>query len=103
MKLSELRPCAVCRGPLVPIWQVVRISMAALDRSKTQRVLGMTQFFGGNLALAEVMTSDDCVMVLGDQDPAMMTEFNICQTCFLKGPINLAELVESQNADESKA
>ena len=101
MKLSELRPCAVCHGKLVPIWQVIRVSMAALDRRNAQRVLGMTQFFDGNLALAEAITSsDDCVMVLGDKDPSMMTEFNICQTCFLKGPINLAELVEA--ADKPK-
>jgi hypothetical protein len=101
VKLSDLKPCAVCGGPLPPIWRVVRVSLAALDREATNGVLGVSQMMGGlhvpgALAIAEALApaSDQAVMVLGDKDKSMMDEFNICQGCFLTKPIDLALLQE---------
>jgi hypothetical protein len=105
MKLSELTPCAKCGGKLVPIWYVVRISMAMLARKATSSVLGLSQMFsagnplsGQALAIAEVMApgADEAVIIAGDKDKSLMTEFNLCQQCYLEG--HLALIQESLNA-----
>lgn len=101
MKLSELKPCAVCKGKLTPIWYVVRISMAMLKPTAANGVLGLQQMLG-SLALAEAMAPEpDCVLVMGDEEPALMTEINVCQQCFLMKPLDMAILMESVR-DESK-
>ena len=98
MKLSELKPCAVCKGKIAPIWYVVRISQAMLKPQATNQVMGLMQMFGGNLAVAEAMAPDtDCVMVMGDEEPSLMTEINICQNCFLHGSLDLVILTEAAN------
>lgn len=104
MKLSELKPCASCDGKLVPIWYVVRISQATLNPSATNSTLGLVQHFGGlgnagALAVAEAMSPDsDCVMVLGDKEPSLMTELAICQKCALMKDLNIGVLMESSRA-----
>jgi hypothetical protein len=101
MKLSELKPCAVCKGKIAPFWYVVRFSMAMISPHAANGVMGLTQMFGGNLALAEAMAPEpDCVKVLGDEEPDLMTEVNICQECFLMKPLNMALLMESAREEE---
>lgn len=109
MKLSELKPCGVCRGKIVPIWYVVRASQAMLKPSAANSTLGLLQHFGGMhnpgaLAVAEAMSPDpDCVMIFGDADPHLMTEIFICQQCALMKDINLAMLMESSRDSESES
>lgn len=96
MKLSELKPCAACKGKITPIWYVVRISQAMLKPQAANGVLGLCQMFGGSLALAEAMAPEpDCVLVMGDKEPSLMTEINVCQQCFLMKPLDMAILMES--------
>ena len=98
MKLSELKPCAACHGKIAPIWYVVRISQAMLNPRAANQTLGLAQMFGGNLALAEVMSPQpDCVLVMGDAEPGLMTELSICQNCFLMGKVELPILMEEAN------
>lgn len=98
MKLSEMRPCDNCQGPIAPIFYVVRISIAAFEKQATNEVLGMHQFFGGqSLALAEVFSpSPDPVKIGSDQFPELETRAFICQKCWL-ADINLAMVTESVN------
>lgn len=106
MKLSELKPCAICKGKIVPVWYVVRISQAMLKPSAANSTLGLVQHFGGlgnpgALAVAEAMSPEpDCVMIFGDAEPSLMTEVTICQNCFLMGELNLAMLMESVRATD---
>lgn len=102
MKLTELRPCDKCGGQLTPTWYVIRLSQCMLDAKATNETLGLSQMFGGNIALAEVMGScaEEAVIILGDRMPSMWTELLVCQSCVLgmddeKG-IDLGELMQAE-------
>ena len=88
MKLSEAKPCIVCSGPLLKppmgMWYVVRVTRAMLSPRAANQVLGMAQMFGGRLGLAEVMapSPDEAIMILGDKEPALLTELHICFECY---------------------
>jgi hypothetical protein len=108
MKLSMLKPCAVCGGPLPPIWQVVKVSMAALDRNATNSVLGVSQILGGSgqaLAIAEVMApgAEEAVMIAGEKDDSLWAQFNVCQACYLTKNFNLAEVAERERGKYEEA
>lgn len=93
MKLSELRPCDKCGGKIAPVFYVVRVSLAIVTPA-ANTTLGLNQMFRGNLALAEVFTSEPHpVKVAGDEDPNLMTELFLCQNCYV-GEVNLAMLAE---------
>ena len=104
MKLSQLRPCASCKGKLAPVWYVIRVSQAMLKPCATNQVLGLAQMFGGSLSLAETMAPEsDCVLVMGDQEPSLMTEIHVCQECFLMGKIELPVMMENARVDTSES
>jgi len=107
MKLSEIRPCDACGGPLpgkqkLPMFYVVRFSPAVFDRQAVNETMGMHQYFQHqSLELAELFApgSDHAVNVAMD-DPKhrdTMTELLLCQDCFL-GELNLAVLAEKRTA-----
>lgn len=87
MKLSELAPCKSCGGPLlskgVAQWYVLRKSAAMIRVKDANRVLGLTQFFQGSVALAEIFETSKPVMVLGDCEPVLMTEVHVCYNCWV--------------------
>jgi hypothetical protein len=96
MNLSDLRPCDKCGGKLYPNFYVIRASLAIFKPSATNQALGMLQFMGGNLGLAEMFTAEEPVTVAMDQkkgDGYMMNEIFLCQNCLIH-PINLAEIIE---------
>ncbi len=84
MKLSELRPCDHCGGPLPPIWYYVRVSQCMLDRKATNETLGLTQMLG-SLQVAEAMgaRTEDAVVILGEKIPTMWNQIFLCQDCAL--------------------
>lgn len=98
MKLSEMRPCDSCNGPIAPLFYVVRISVAGFNAQATNEVLGLNQFFGGHaLGLAEVFSpSPDPVKIGSDQFPELETRAFICSKCWL-ADISLAMVTESVN------
>lgn len=102
MKLSELKPCGVCQGKLVPVWYVLRISQAMLKPHVANSVLGLAQHFGGIqkpgvLAIAEAMAPEaNCVTIFGDVSPELMIEIHICQECVLLRKVDLGMLLEKQ-------
>jgi len=111
MKLSELRPCDSCNGPLTGknamrsmTWYVVRVSQAMLNPRAANEVLGMTQYFQGALGMAEIMTPrpDEAVMILGDKEPQLMTELFLCLECACEPKHGLAILIEKRNEAISK-
>jgi len=94
MKLSELRPCDNCGGPIVPIFYVVRSSIAVFNADATNQNLGLMKMFRGSLALAETMSSQpEIVKIGGDEDKQLWVEIYLCQNCYI-GDVNLALLAE---------
>lgn len=84
MKLSDVRPCDECGGPIAPMFYVVRISSAMFNVNTTNAVLGLRQLLGGALELAEMMgPSNEVITVFGDKEPELMTELFICHSCTL--------------------
>jgi hypothetical protein len=103
MKLSEIRPCDACGGTIVPMFYVLRLSMAMFKPQAVNTTMGLMQMFGGNLALAEVMSSQpDAVTVMGDENPELMTEIIICQECLLGKPLDMALLLDKVQTNEKK-
>lgn len=107
MKLSELKPCAACGGPLLSkgmgTWYVVHISQAMLNARAANQVLAINQYFNGNaLGLAEMFVpgSDDAVMIFGEKQPELWTKAHICMECGLKHPV--AFLIEAVNERQAK-
>jgi hypothetical protein len=106
MKVSELRPCDQCAGPIAPSFYVVRFSQALIRAKAVNEFLGMHQFFGGkaNAALVEnfAPASTDAALIFGDQNKTLQTELFICEECFLHGPIDLAMLMERRKDLEAR-
>lgn len=116
MKLSDLRRCDGCHGPLLKpgmaTWHVVRVSQAMLDPKAVGRTMGLAQFFGegdakrpGAFALAEVFSdrSEDAWMILGDKDKALWTELFLCFDCYALGRRPLASVAEQRSEEEAEA
>lgn len=86
MKLSQMRMCDQCGGPLRQWFNVVRISQAMVSPRAVNEVLGLTQMLGGTghaFAIAEVMASDadGAIVVLGEREPSLWQEALLCQEC----------------------
>ena len=102
MKLSDVKPCANCGGPLrkppMATWYVLRVSQAMVNPNAANRVLGTAQILGGHLGLAEVMApaADDAIWILGDKQRELMTEVHICFDC-ATGKLSIAGLLEAVN------
>jgi len=98
LKLSEVRPCDCCGGKLVPFFQHIQIRHAIFNPRNVNGVLGVMQMWGKTnaqaLAVAESMApgSEAAVEVLDELDAT--TTLFICNECFLKKPVNLAEIAE---------
>lgn len=98
MKLSELRPCDHCGGPVIPIFYVVKASIAVFNANATNENLGLMRMLGGSLSLAEVMSSEpEAVKIGGEEDKQLWTEIILCQNCYCSD-MNLAVLAEQISA-----
>lgn len=95
IKLSELRPCDHCGGPITPIFHVVTAKMAVFNRQNVNSVLGVSQMFSHkSLALAEVLApgTDRAVEVM--EEPEAIDCLFLCNKCFCDD-LNLAVISES--------
>lgn len=65
MKLSELKLCAVCGGPIGMLFYRVTVDQMMINANAANRVLGLNTMFGGSaLRLAETFVDDDVTMEL---------------------------------------
>ena len=108
-KLTDLRPCDHCRGPLKGgLFYVVRFSVAHVTAQAMHEFLAMHQFFGGRASLALVEnfapSAATAVTVAMDEPEyrALMTELVICAECYVT-PVCLAELAERRGAATTAA
>lgn len=94
MKLSDLRPCDGCRGPLFTPpgrwFQVVRTTGALISPLAFAAVRAAARH-GVPLEHLEPSGGAESVDVLGDWDPRQMQELLLCVDCYHSRPI--AELV----------
>jgi hypothetical protein len=73
-----------------------------LKQSAFNSTMGLVQHFGGMrnpgaLAVAETLSPEaECVMIMGDEQPSLMTEIALCQQCYTMKEVNLALLAEIQ-------
>lgn len=90
-KLTDLTPCASCSGPLrkdtgIDLGFEVQFDRLLLNPSKTNQVMGMNQYFGGALGLAEMFTpSPECVECLSEATGAKKDKVFICTDCAVTG------------------
>lgn len=97
MKLSELRPCDNCGGPVGTTFNILRHSIVAVNAEKANRVLGMAQFFQGHLGLAEVMgPEDNPVIIAGEFNPVLWTDLFICQDCYYQKHLSIPSMMENR-------
>lgn len=114
MKLSELPICVECDKPVLrpesrgPFY-VIRSSLAMVNPKAASGVLGLTTIMsaGGpptpaaiNVAEALAPDAEGAIMILGDKEPALMTEFALCQDCALMGGNRFALWIEKQRGRE---
>lgn len=100
MKLSELRPCDNCGGIVAPQFYIVQTSLAIINPQAANATLGLTQMFGGHLALAEAMSPDaEAVKIAGEFNKELWTELRVCAKCYMQ-PLNLAEIAECNSERE---
>lgn len=110
MKLSELPLCVECGqppiGPGKGPFYVVRTSLAMVDPRAASGVFGVTQIVSGGrplspaaLHIAEALAPDaeGFVMIVGDVEPKLMTEFVLCQDCALMGNHRFPVWIEKAN------
>jgi len=96
MKLSDVRPCDNCGGPIAPIFYAISITHALFDQSKTNMVLGLNNMFGGAaLPLAEAMSGAEPVVKLSEKDKEMETEIFLCSNCCIGQAVDLGKLMQA--------
>jgi len=111
VKLSDLKPCASCGGPLLQppqdAWYAFRSSLAMLNCGAAREVLGMTMMLGGNLRcgplrLAEQFApcAEEAITILAEKDGALWTEGHVCFEC--ASTFSLLELVEAVDRRRSE-
>lgn len=99
MKARDLQNCRLCgRGIAhaghISFW-TVSLQRMGLDKKGINRVAGMEQFFGGEVAIARVFCDDDIAQPLGDPGKVF-----VCETCALEKPItHLWELLPQAKED----
>jgi hypothetical protein len=78
--------------------------MAVIDQQAARGTLGLSQMFGGQLGLAEVLApSPDAAKVLMDEpnEKGSRTEVFLCPDCYCQD-INLAVLAEKITKEEGE-
>lgn len=112
MKLSELKPCAMCNGSLLKppagSWYVIRLTQALIDPKAARETGGLAMMFGGfnapgALAVAEALSPNaDAVMIMGDKDASLTTELHVCFDCMVQklSPLLHAAEVANREPDE---
>lgn len=86
MKITGLKPCAICNEKIVPIFYRVSVQMLMVDPVAVNEALGLNQMFGGNaLKLAEVMSAGGTNVT----KELNSGEALVCQDCFMKSKLAL--------------
>ena len=112
IKLSELRPCDFCGGPVGSTFHVIEVKHAFLGQG-AREVVGMMHM-GFPLGLAETMSARGDEAVIVAEAPELVTRLFVCTQrrdkqgnfldsigCYLK-PLDIAAAVEKLNRREEE-
>lgn len=78
MKLTDLRPCDRCDGPIGVVFFRVSVEQHVVDLNEARRHMGLTAMLGGSSQLASVMGTDS------DESTKVATKRTLllCPACF---------------------
>ena len=95
--VTDLKPCANCGGPIIPICHRIRIDMGVADQNNLRQFAGMYTMFQ-NDALAAVFSpgANELVKFTTDVDEGAGTTLFICNACWME-TWNICELIEKDN------
>jgi len=100
VKLSDLRPCDFCNGPVGFCFRVITIALAVVNRRAVQEAVGF-HAMGWPLGLTEAMgahaSSGDPVAVAEDNE--LVTRLFACQDCYATKLSALAVAAEARDAE----
>jgi|ERR1700722_10425197 len=107
LKLSDLRPCDLCGGKIIPQFYIFEIKFALFSNRNTNEVLGLTQMFGGTgspgaFAIAETMSAGGDRAVIVSEDPNLNSKLFVCQQCYLLRSGDILIAIERKNERERK-
>lgn len=106
MKLTDLKPCACCRGPLIKppmiTWYVIRVSQALLHPQHARETLALNAMLSADLSalrIAEALApnADQAVALIAEQPGGAWDELHVCFDCYCRSLGQLAGLVEQAN------
>lgn len=109
MKLSELRPCDRCRGPVGLVFSIVRTSLAVVNQKAAREVVGTAGILGGlsnpgALRVAEALAPQaEAVVIAGEKDPNLWSELVLCLACANDPDASLPELAALAEARQEAA
>ncbi len=99
---TRVKPCENCGGKIGPDFYIVKLSQALVDPSAVNRYVGMTQYFQGHTALADVFATDKTLEhVMQGEDANQWPEMIICLRCFAGNPI-LAQLLFDRSGEDDQ-
>jgi hypothetical protein len=105
MKITELRPCDLCQGPIngqdrgVQFF-VVRVSTAIIDAGAVNRHLGLAQMLGSDQLAHVVGPNEDAATIVADQGDGEWNELHVCMDCWAKHLYLLSSAIEDRSKDE---
>lgn len=74
---KDLKPCSACGGHLGPIFFVYEERVAAVNRERANMLAGTATILGGNLAVAEALSTDSVVDVTEES----LVRRYVCNEC----------------------
>lgn len=97
MKISDLKPCAGCGGPLIKpphaTWYVITCTQAMINAAAARQINGLSMIWGQPVAkvlrIAESFApdGDDGVLIFGEKEPKLLDKIHVCFDCFIDKPL----------------
>ena len=91
MKLSELRRCDGCGGPVAPLFYVVRLAAASVSKDTGLTADGHAKVFAGEDG-----------SLGGAAEPPYERTLLICHQCVLFRQVNLGEMLEARSHERER-
>lgn len=96
MKVSELKPCAACGGPVTPIIYEIVVRRHFIKANAVNAVLGLNQMLG-NLQIAEAFSPHSSATQLLDENRVY-----VCQDCGIETFAFVTEKKREESPDDSQ-
>lgn len=95
MKLSELRPCDFCGGPVGLCFRFIEVRVAVVRPDAARQVMGLSVAHGFPIGLAEEFAPEADRAVAHSEE--LTDKLFCCTECYCK-PLDIARVIEKRNA-----